>query len=535
MSPITVDVPAWRMPPTLAVSTARLLLVDVPARQVAALRECVDDPLVDLISIDAASCDVETFVRVRPHIVLVPIWRLSLVAPHALAAGVPVVALNLRAQAVDWTMSALRDVAAVTSVDLVSDPRATLETALRVAARTRLDGGVAIVLPGPAEMIEQAHLVALTFGLRVVACRSAETLPALVSQLSPALLFTGPWASAEGRAVAATLQQSEGNSFAVASIGGIASSGGLTVHATIPHAGAVSELALGELAAALDVVRRVRLLDGRHAATNLVLPRLLAAQAQAAFAEMGAARLRAVVVFRATGEPRRDSHAVWVAESLRLSAAAQAHFASVIVGYDDDDSLIMLLSALAVDVESFAHSMVPAQRGLAWAAGIADATESKARDFSFLRSCAREALASDDVCSIRRWQRDTARSSPDVIIVEPDALLSQMLQYGLRSIGHSCRAIETGTDALDVLRRLPPTARPVLVVTDVDLAGIDGHSLHERLRVERPGAFEFVFLTNHTAEGEQLRALEAGAREYLIKPISVRVLLARLTRLLGSN
>jgi len=535
MSPIAVDVPAWRMAPTLEVSTARLLLVDVPARQADALREYVGDVLVELTTIDAVSCDVGTFARMRPHVVLVPIWRLSLVTPHAMAAGVPVIALNLRAQAVDWTMSALRDVAAVTSVDIASDPRATLETSLRVASRTRLDGGVAIVLPGPAGIIEEAHAVARIFGLRVVACRSEDTLPALVSELSPALLFAGAWASDAGIARAVDVQSAASTALAVASIGAEALAGGLTVHATFPRATDPPEQALGELATALDAVRRSRVMAGRHAATNLALPRTLVAQAQAVFVDTGAAHPRGVIVFRATGEPRADSHALWVAECLRLSAGARAHFPQVTIGHDEDDSLIMLVSASAADVESFAQSMVQAQRGLAWAAGIADAAETKARDFSFLRSCAREALASDDVGTIRRWQRDTARSSPDVIIVEPDALLSQMLQYGLRSIGHSCRAIETGTDALDMLRRMPPTARPVLIVTDVDLAGIDGHSLHERLRVERPGAFEFVFLTNHAAEGEQLRALEAGAREYLIKPISVRVLLARLARLLSSN
>lgn len=535
MSSIAVDVPAWRMPPTLAVSTARLLLVDVPARQVSALRDCVSDTLVELTTIDAVSCDVGTLARVRPHVVLVPIWRLSLVAPQAMASGVPIVALNLRAQAVDWTMSALRDVAAVTSVDVVSDPRSTLETSLRVASRTRLDGGVAIVLPGPADVIEQAQAVARTFGLRAVACRAADTLPALISELSPSLLFAGAWTSEEGIAGAVAAQQERDAAFAVAAIGPDVSAGALTIHATFPAAGAPPERALGELATALDAVRRARLTGGRHAATNLALPRAFVAAAQTEFAETGAASPRGVAVFRATGEPRRDAHAIWAAECLRLCARARARFSQVTVGYDEDDSLVMLLRATAADVEAFAQSMVPAQRGFAWSAGIADAAETKARDFSFLRSCAREALASDEVGNIRRWQKDTARSSPDVIIVEPDALLSQMLQYGLRSIGHSCRAIETGTDALEMLRRMPPTARPVLVVTDVDLAGIDGHSLHERLRVERPGAFEFVFLTNHGAEGEQLRALEAGAREYLIKPISVRVLLARLTRLLNSN
>ena len=69
--------------------------------------------------------------------------------------------------------------------------------------------------------------------------------------------------------------------------------------------------------------------------------------------------------------------------------------------------------------------------------------------------------------------------------------------------------------------------RPI-VLLDVDLPGLDGHSLHERLRVERPGQYDVVFLSVRGAEADQLRALQAGALDYLSKPVSLRVLLAKL-------
>ncbi|MBM4194194.1 MAG: response regulator transcription factor [Gemmatimonadetes bacterium] len=70
--------------------------------------------------------------------------------------------------------------------------------------------------------------------------------------------------------------------------------------------------------------------------------------------------------------------------------------------------------------------------------------------------------------------------------------------------------------------------RPI-VLLDVDLPGLDGHSLHEKLRVERPGQFEVVYLTVHGTEAEQLRGLQSGALDYLLKPVSLRVLTAKLT------
>jgi DNA-binding response OmpR family regulator len=67
-----------------------------------------------------------------------------------------------------------------------------------------------------------------------------------------------------------------------------------------------------------------------------------------------------------------------------------------------------------------------------------------------------------------------------------------------------------------------------LVLLDVDLPGLDGFSLHERLRVERPGVFTTIFLTARAGEAEQLRAYRAGAIDYVAKPVNLRILMAKL-------
>lgn len=532
MSPIIADVPAWRMP-TLALSNVTLLVVDVPERQVAALRAHSSYAHVEIIAIDAAACTDEAFVTHRPHVTLVPIWRLSAVAPLATAAGVPVVALNLRAQAVDWTLSALRDVAAITSVDIVSDPRATLDTALRVAARARTDGAVALVLPGPAEIIEQAKQIAHDVGLRTVACRSMAPFDAMMRELAPVIVFSGPWATDE--ALARVVESRRTRAVAIVSLGADPRDAAASLDVVWERDTTDGERRSASLRAALDHVRCQRVLAERHAATDLLLPRAMAAACATLFASDASAPVLGLAVLRDNGEHRADAHALWASECRRVAAAARRLCPEVVVGYDEDDSLVLAMPVPLLVLAELVRSLLPPQRGVSWIAGVADVSQTRARDYNYLRACAREALTREDVDAVRTWQLDTAQATPEVVVVEPDTLLSEMLQYGLRSLGHSCRAIDTGNDALDTLRRMPPTARPILVVTDVELAGLDGHSLHERLRVERPGAFEFVFLTNHASEGEQLRALDAGARDYLIKPMSVRVLLARLTRLLSRN
>lgn len=120
--------------------------------------------------------------------------------------------------------------------------------------------------------------------------------------------------------------------------------------------------------------------------------------------------------------------------------------------------------------------------------------------------------------------------TPDVIVIEDDGPLQEMILYALRSVGLTARAFGDGPRALEALLAMPaPTdGRRPLVLLDVDLPGIDGHSLHERLRVQRPGAFGFVFQTVHGGEAEQVRALTNGALDYVVKPLNLRVLLAKI-------
>ena len=118
--------------------------------------------------------------------------------------------------------------------------------------------------------------------------------------------------------------------------------------------------------------------------------------------------------------------------------------------------------------------------------------------------------------------------APDLVIVEDDPALVDMLRYALETAGFSFRHFATGPEALTALLALDTGgARPVILL-DIDLPGLDGLSLHERLRVERPDAFATVFLTGRSGEAEQLRAYRAGAMDYVAKPVNLRILMAKI-------
>ncbi|HKN68927.1 MAG TPA: response regulator [Gemmatimonadaceae bacterium] len=123
---------------------------------------------------------------------------------------------------------------------------------------------------------------------------------------------------------------------------------------------------------------------------------------------------------------------------------------------------------------------------------------------------------------------DRAESCPELIIVEDDTSFVEMLRYALESAGFTFLHYATGPQALEGLLALNVGRRAPLVLLDVDLPGLDGFSLHERLRIERPGAYTTVFLTARGGEAEQLRAYRAGAIDYLPKPVNLRILMAKI-------
>ncbi|MGH7548292.1 MAG: response regulator [Gemmatimonadales bacterium] len=122
---------------------------------------------------------------------------------------------------------------------------------------------------------------------------------------------------------------------------------------------------------------------------------------------------------------------------------------------------------------------------------------------------------------------------PEVIVVEDDLALAELLEYGLRSRGYRFVSYRNGRTALTYLLALDPGEAHPLLLLDVDLPALDGYSIFHTLQRERPGVFRVVFTTVHGDESEQLRGLEGGALDYLVKPISLRVVLEKIRRWLG--
>ena len=118
-----------------------------------------------------------------------------------------------------------------------------------------------------------------------------------------------------------------------------------------------------------------------------------------------------------------------------------------------------------------------------------------------------------------------ARRRARLLVVEDDARMRRVLEL-LLSDHWDVDVASDGREALELAERNPPD----LVLTDLILPGIDGFELTRELRAApRTCAVPIVVISGLTEEADRLRALEAGANDFLIKPFSERELYLRVT------
>jgi CheY-like chemotaxis protein/HPt (histidine-containing phosphotransfer) domain-containing protein len=151
----------------------------------------------------------------------------------------------------------------------------------------------------------------------------------------------------------------------------------------------------------------------------------------------------------------------------------------------------------------------------------------------FTKQAVAAALPTPDAAPTTHTPHDPSPGDVPEVIVEDDAALADLLTFGLEARGYRFVHYRNGRDALDHLRTLDTRGTVPLLLLDVDLPALDGYSIFEALRKECAGKFRVVFTTVHGSEAEQLRGLEAGAIDYMVKPMSLRVALEKIRRWVG--
>ncbi len=113
-----------------------------------------------------------------------------------------------------------------------------------------------------------------------------------------------------------------------------------------------------------------------------------------------------------------------------------------------------------------------------------------------------------------------------VLAVEDEPRVLRVLERGLSQAGYQVATADNGEDAVE----LADDDSIELVVLDIALPGMDGHQVLERIRARRP-ALPVLMLTARDDLAHKVRALDAGADDYLTKPFAFEELLARIRAL----
>jgi DNA-binding response OmpR family regulator len=114
-----------------------------------------------------------------------------------------------------------------------------------------------------------------------------------------------------------------------------------------------------------------------------------------------------------------------------------------------------------------------------------------------------------------------------ILLVDDDTALLDVLALAFEDAAHEVTRAKDGLDALAQIKR----ARPELVVCDVMMPRLDGLALCRQLRAAND-PLPIVLLTSRDTEVDEALGLELGADDYVTKPFSTRVLLARVAALL---
>ena len=115
-----------------------------------------------------------------------------------------------------------------------------------------------------------------------------------------------------------------------------------------------------------------------------------------------------------------------------------------------------------------------------------------------------------------------------ILIVDDSATDRQFLNEALSKAGYQCVTAESGDEAIAKSR----TERPDLILMDVVMPGTSGYEATRAItRDEATRHIPVIMCTGKNQESDKIWGLRQGAREYLMKPIDAKALLAKIAEL----
>jgi two-component system alkaline phosphatase synthesis response regulator PhoP len=117
-----------------------------------------------------------------------------------------------------------------------------------------------------------------------------------------------------------------------------------------------------------------------------------------------------------------------------------------------------------------------------------------------------------------------------IVVIDDEEDIVTILEYNLKKAGYGTRSAYSGGQGLEQVRRDPA---PDLILLDLMLPGLDGLDVYRQLR-KKPDTNQIpvIMVTAKTEDTDIITGLELGSDDYITKPFSPRVLVARVKAVL---
>jgi two-component system alkaline phosphatase synthesis response regulator PhoP len=116
-----------------------------------------------------------------------------------------------------------------------------------------------------------------------------------------------------------------------------------------------------------------------------------------------------------------------------------------------------------------------------------------------------------------------------ILIVDDEEDIRVLLTYNLEKEGFKVSAVSNGKECLDFIEK----QKPQLILLDVMMPQLDGIEVCERIKADPQNQDILIcFLTARNEDYSQIAGLDAGADDYIAKPIKSKVLLSRIQAML---
>ena len=118
---------------------------------------------------------------------------------------------------------------------------------------------------------------------------------------------------------------------------------------------------------------------------------------------------------------------------------------------------------------------------------------------------------------------------PHVLIIEDEPEIAELIEFHLSREGMKCSITHSGRAALDAIRRTPPD----LLVLDRMLPDVDGMDVCRKLKSDpSTKSIPIIMVTAKGEDADVISGIEVGAEDYVVKPFSPKVLVARVASIL---